>query len=175
MRGFDAMDPSMRLVPAASKLRLAGLTTLGLAVICGGLVLVVFDWQPLDVLSGTALGVFLWGALSFLTEVQGEIPQAEALPPAPPDAAVEHASVLRRRLLLAAPFCVALAWLADRWDLGAVFVPGQFAGAAAANLLGAVFVTRWQDTHGGRVLTRRDAPGETELYSGGGQLPSGRV
>jgi hypothetical protein len=30
MRRFDAMEPSMRLVPTASKLRLAGLTTLAL-------------------------------------------------------------------------------------------------------------------------------------------------
>jgi hypothetical protein len=35
-----------------------------------------------------------------------------------------------------------LAWLADRWEMGALFVPGQLAGAAAAYLAGAALIAR---------------------------------
>ena len=45
-----------------------------------------------------------------------------------------------------------LAWLADRWDMGALFVPGQFVGYACASTLGALVVARWERRAGRRVL-----------------------
>ena len=50
------------------------------------------------------------------------------------------------------PVVCALAWLADRWNLGSLFFPGLFAGISAANLVGAVLVGRWERAHGRQVL-----------------------
>ena len=60
---------------------------------------------------------------------------------------------------------VGAAWLADWWDLGAVLVPGQFAGTAAACLVGVMLVRRWERAHGRQVVVGRDGSGDTELYA----------
>jgi hypothetical protein len=59
---------------------------------------------------------------------------------------------------------VGLAWVADRFDLGAVFVPGQMAGYAVAYLVGFVLVRRWQRAHATQVLIGWGSGGP-ELYA----------
>jgi hypothetical protein len=59
--------------------------------------------------------------------------------------------------VLAFALCLPLAWLADRWDAGAVFIPGQFCGYAAAELVALVQIRRWEKAHGRRVLIDPDA------------------
>jgi hypothetical protein len=67
------------------------------------------------------------------------------------------------RLLLLLPVLVGLAWLADRWELGAFFIPGQYAGYAVADLVGVVLVGRWENRHGGTVFLHWNGD-EPELY-----------
>ena len=143
----------------------AGFGGLFFAAWSAAVVIVAFDWSWAEVLGGGALGVLVWGALSFLTEIRQELPRTDALVAAPSGAKVERRIWPPAILLLLFPICVALAWLADRWDLGGVFVPGQFAGTAVANLVGAVLVARWERTHGAQVLQRRDESGDVELYA----------
>ncbi|HEY6886120.1 MAG TPA: hypothetical protein VI300_00035 [Solirubrobacter sp.] len=156
--------PGERWIAARASLVVEGALTLALALASAALVLVVFDWRPLDVLEGTTLGVVLWGGVAFFTVVRSEVPRAASLPAAPADAEVEPAFRFHPAVLAVVPLILGLAWLADRWELGAVFVPGQLAGSAVAKLLGAWLVSRWQHAHGHRVLSRQPGTGEPELY-----------
>ena len=158
-------EPGVRWIGAQKSLLGTGLAALILAIGSGVVVVDVFHWQTLDVLAGAALGAIVWGGLGFFTVVRHEIPRAASLPAAPFDAEVEPAFQFRAGLLLALPLTFGLAWLADRWDLGAMLVPGQLAGVAAVNLLGAALVARWQRTHGSRVLARHSGADEPELYA----------
>ena len=58
-----------------------------------------------------------------------------------------------------------LAWLADRWNLGAFFVPGQILGCATAQLLGAALVARWERTHSSRVMVSARPRESDDLYA----------
>lgn len=102
-------------------------------------------------------------AITYGFGVRHEVPSEELLP------APAGAEVMRRRpwtwkTLLLFPFCAAAAWLADWFDLGGAFIPGQFLGTALANLAGAVMVGRWQREHTGEVLIRYEGVDEPELY-----------
>ena len=68
-------------------------------------------------------------------------------------------------VLLLVPFVVGFAWLADWWDLGGLFVPGQMAGTAAMQLAGAELVRRWERAHGQQVVLGRDGSGDPELHA----------
>jgi hypothetical protein len=156
---------SVRWVAAQASLVVTGLAALTAAVGSAVVVVVVFHWTMLHVLAGTTVGVAVWGGIGFFTEVRHEIPRAASLPAAPADAQVEPAFRFHASVLLVLPLIFGLAWLADRWDLGAMFVPGQLAGMAAVNLLGAALVGRWQRAHRSRVLSRQSGTGEPELYA----------
>ena len=91
--------------------------------------------------------------------------RAEALPAAPIGEPILRGLLPKARLLLVVPLVVGAAWLADWWDLGAVLVPGQFAGTAAACLVGVMLVRRWERAHGRQVVMGRDGSGDTELYA----------
>ena len=56
------------------------------------------------------------------------------------------------RLLWIAVLVAPLAWLFDRLDAGAVFVPGQLFGVAAASLGAYVQIQRWESVNGRRVV-----------------------
>lgn len=132
------------------------------------MVLGVFAWDPSAVTAGTAAGVVIWGALEYFTAIRQRLPTG-ALETAPADAAWERSTAgglmrLAPRLLLVVPLCLGLAWLADRTDLGSVFIPGQFAGYAAASLLGAWQVRRWEHEHRSRVAFRLK-DGEEQLLA----------
>jgi hypothetical protein len=152
------------LTGAVDALRAAGLLALLLAVGLGALMVVVFNWEGLDVLYGTALGVLMWGGGSWFVEVRQEVPSTETLPLSPAGAKIDRPLSLPRVVLML-PVFVGLAWFADRFDLGAVFVPGQLAGLAVAKLVGAVLVRRWERAHGTQVFLRRGDSGEPELYA----------
>ena len=68
-------------------------------------------------------------------------------------------------MILVVPLCAGLAWLADRWDLGAVFVPGQFLGVAAANVVGVVLVGHWERRHGRRAVAATDRGASDHLHA----------
>jgi len=134
------------------------------AVAMSALMVIAFDWSPPEMLPGAVFGAAAWGAVKFFTDVRARVPAGARLPQAPADAVVDPKRREPWRMLLVLPLLVGLAWSADRWDLGAVFVPGQFLGYALADLAGALLVGRWQDRNGGTVLLRwnRDEP---ELYT----------
>jgi hypothetical protein len=165
----DGDERPFTLIAAEDSLRTHGLLELLLAVGLCAFVLVMFDWRAWDVVYGTATGIVLWGLFYGLLDVSDKIPSSESLPLAPADVTIDRAWNPRR--LLVFPLFFALAWLADRVDLGATFVPGQLAGAAVADLVGLVLVRRWQRDHETQVLLRWGESGEPELYSARRGLP----
>ena len=173
-RGYPNRIEPVPLVPAQSSLMGAAAIFSIASVFLGATVVLGFDWALADVIGGAVIGIVLWGVLTYLTDVHNEVPEADDLPLAPIDAEIRRTRRLRPRVLGLIPLCIAMAWLANRWDLGGAFVPGQFAGYASANLLGAVLVGRWQREHGGEVLVRYDGVDEPELYLSR-SLTTGRV
>jgi len=123
-------------------------------------VLFVFDWPLVEVLGGGAAGAVIWGGLIYLIEVSDEVPDAETLPLAPRDAEIQRQVRPSWRVLVLIPVGLGLAWLADHWDFGGFFVPGQFAGYAAANVAGVFAVAGWERRTGGEVLS----DGRESLY-----------
>lgn len=169
LRDEDDEDrPSTGLDLLCRSLVARGTWVAALALIAAAVVLGVFAWDPSAVAAGTGAGVVIWGALEYFTAIRPRLPTG-ALATAPADAAWERSTAgglmrLAPRLLLVVPLCLGLAWLADRTDLGSVFVPGQFAGYAAASLLGAWQVRRWEHEHRIRVAFRLE-DGEEQLLA----------
>jgi hypothetical protein len=162
-RKRDAKERPFVLISVEDSLRTRGLADLLVAVGLGALMLVAFDWRGWDIFYGTAIGIVVWGAFYGLMDISDRIPSTESLTLAPADATTER--VWGPRLLLLLPLSVAVAWYADRFDLGAVFVPGQWAGSAVARLAGLVLVRRWQQEHETEVLLHWGESGEPELYA----------
>jgi hypothetical protein len=138
---------------------------LTLAVWAGALVVVVFDWPVPETLGGTAAGTMLWGCFYFFVDTRHQVPDADAFGDPPANAAIERRGVLDAWMLVAIPGCAGLAWLADRWEIGAAFVPGQLGGIAAASLAGAVLSRRWEREHDGLVLLSRGESDDTEFFA----------
>lgn len=107
-----------------------------LGVFSGAVAIAALGWNAADVASGAAIGTVLWGIAYFLG-VRDVVPRGTLL--AMPDNAHLNADSwldawprrLARTLWVLAP-CAGATWLADRWDLGALFAPGLFFGIAAA-------------------------------------------
>jgi len=137
---------------------------LALSLLMSAVVVATFDWPVIDVLIGAVVGGAVFGAVTYFTEVRREVPQAAALPLAPEDRPVMRRARPKAWQLLLVPAVCALAWVADRWDVGPLLVPGQFVGIAAANLVGAALVGRWERAHGRQVLVGRGS-GDPELYA----------
>jgi hypothetical protein len=171
-RSCSSHEP-LRLERARRSLLEDALLVSLLAVFAGALVLAWLDWSVREVVLGTATGAFLWGSFYFFIEVRQCVPEGSALLSAPADAVFDERDWLRsaRAALWVLPLCVGLAWLADRWDLGGVFVPGQFAGVVAAKLAGVILVSRWEREHGDCVLRRLDGCDEAELYGAARSRP----
>jgi hypothetical protein len=161
--GRDA--PLLRL---RTTLATDGLAALLLAVISGTAVVAVFEWDVKDMALGLPLGVAVWGGVKFLAETREHLPRG-ALPEAPAAhvAAPPRPGFARRTIwfLASIPFLVVLAWLADAWSLGAVFVPGQLAGYAAAYAFGFYLVARWERRHRQVVLHAETDDGDPVLYA----------
>ena len=128
------------------------------------LMVAFFGWSVSQLFPGALLGAAVFGAVQFFTAVRQQVPDGTRLRSAPSGTTIDRDHGRPLRIVLLLPVLVALAWLVDRWDLGAAFVPGQYVGYALADLAGAVLVSRWQHRHGGTVLVRwnRDEP---ELYT----------
>jgi hypothetical protein len=121
-----------------------------------GVVIGVFDWQVGSVLIWTLVGAAVWGSFQYLWEVKPRLPTGR-LPDAPECVVVRSQSdsrPLRRatHVLTWVTALFGLAWLADWWNVGALFVPGQFVGYACASALGGLVVVRWERRAGRRVL-----------------------
>jgi hypothetical protein len=121
-----------------------------------GVVIGAFGWRVGAVLIWTPVGAAVWGSCDYLWDVKRHLPTGR-LPDAPESVVVQSPSdsgSLRRagHVLMWVAACIGLAWLADRWDMGALFVPGQFVGYACASALGALVVARWERRAGRRVL-----------------------
>lgn len=164
----DAEWPSTGLDLLGRSLRVYASSLTWAAGVGAAAMLALFSGQATAVAGGTLLGGVIWGAMAYFTDVRPRLPRG-ALQTVPPDAIWERSmtrELLRRtpRLLLAVPLCVAFAWFADRADLGSVFVPGQYAGYAAASFFGAWRVRRWERHNHLRVAFRRDE-GNEQLFA----------
>src|SRR5690242_13637751 len=105
-----------------------------LAAVCTAVVAVAFDWSFNRVSAGLAVGIVLWGTVKYLTETHNQVPDEDALPLAPPDAAIVRRRRPTRRLFVVCVLIVPFAWVAGELDVGAFILPGMFAGDVVANL-----------------------------------------
>ena len=144
-----------RLEEAGRARRLDALRSLSIAGLLTAIVLVVYDWQPGDVLLGALVGAVVWGGV-YLWQSRDSVPQGNIME-APSGLEATSPRVELGMVVFALLICVPLAWLADHWEAGAVFVPGQFCGIAAAELVALVQIRRWEAEHGRRVLIDPDA------------------
>ena len=120
---------------------LAGAAWLGVfAVIMSALMVAFFGWSVSQLFPGALLGAAVFGAVQFFTAVRQQVPDGTRLRSAPSGTTIDRDHGRPLRIVLLLPVLVALAWLVDRWDLGAAFVPGQYVGYALADLAGAVLV-----------------------------------
>jgi hypothetical protein len=135
-------------------------------MISGSAALALLDWSVADLVIGATIGVVLWGVVYFLA-IRHLVPRG-TLAAAPPEAALDDERdawpMLLLTMLVVVPLCIGATWLADTWDLGAVFAPGQFFGSAAAYLVGVVLAARWERAHRKRAWFR-DNDGDAELYA----------
>lgn len=143
-----------RLAEAGASRRGAALAALAMGVLLGATEILVFDWRPGEMALGALVGTCAWGALYYFTD-SGKLVPRGTLQDAPHDMQVEprHFDLSSPFLLIGvATLCIPLAWLFDRLDAGAVFVPGQPFGVAAASLAAYVQIQRWESENGRRVV-----------------------
>jgi hypothetical protein len=129
-------------------------------------VLWVLGWTPGKVASGVAFGAPAWAAIDYAVAVHSRLPQGP-LEQVPADAQWDSPDSSRRLiagLALSVVVVVALACAIDLLGLGSAFVPGQFIGLAAAKLVGAWRVSRWEHRYRARVAFRFN-DGELEMLS----------
>jgi len=159
MTASDPIPRVERLAEAAPALR----QTAALTGILGGVVaaaeLLLFGWDVGETVVGAVVGTCVWGAVYYLTDTTELVPRGRLLD-APRDVEVDRTSGLfssRFALIGVATLCIPLAWLADHFDAGAVFMPGVPFGNAVAALIALGAVNRWERAHRRRVLYEPDA------------------
>jgi hypothetical protein len=148
-----------RLAAAGPSRRNAALAALATGVLLAAGEILVFDWDPVDMAPGAVLGTCLWGTVHYLRDDAKLVPRGAVLE-APRDIVVERPEIdLSAGLSLVgvAALCIPLAWLLDRFDVGAAFVPGLPFGYAAAALVAVVRIRRWERANGRRVLLEPDS------------------
>jgi hypothetical protein len=135
-------------------------------IVTAAAVVLLFGWDASELATGVPIGIAIWGAASYGFDIAPWMPSRE-LPAPPPGTHVdEHPGAgLWRRWLALSPLLVAFAWLGDRWELGAVFVPGPFAGMATAHLVGLLLVLRWERAHRSRLVATARFPDAGALYA----------
>jgi hypothetical protein len=150
-----ASEPIAGRVERLEEGALSALHDATVSLAMGGLLTVIviafFDWPVADVALGSLIGTAVWGPAKYLWDTRRWVPHGEIMD-APAGVEPAWTRVELRSILLVPALCVPLAWLADYWDLGAVFVPGQLYGYAAAWLFAYVAMRRWERAHGRRVL-----------------------
>jgi hypothetical protein len=143
-----------RLAEAGPSRRNAALGALATGVLLAAAEILLFDWRPGEMALGALVGTCAWGALYYFTE-SGKLVPRGTLQDAPPDMQVERREFDQSSRFLVigvATLCIPLAWLFDRLDAGAVFVPGNLFGVAAASLAAYVQIQRWESVNGRRVV-----------------------
>jgi len=151
----DRPEQAPRLLYARDDLARHSASLFMLSALVGVVVVVAFDWNVRSMVLGTAIGIVVWGAVKFFPEALWQVPRgALPVPPEGARVAVARGGLASRagRSAVAIAICAALAWLAERWDIGAFFAPGQFAGYMCAYALGALLIARWERERGQRVL-----------------------
>jgi len=157
--GEDLRDARERLASGARALLFGS----AVSVIA---VLVLFDWNARDLVLTAPIGMVLWGAVYFFADTRRYVPTGP-LPEPPPRRPSWRPGRVRSWIWLGAsiPLSVGLAWLADAWDLGTVFVPGQWLGAAVAQGVALALVWRWEHRHRRRVVFLEAEDGDPVLYA----------
>jgi hypothetical protein len=153
--GSSVASRTLELVYVRDRLTKTARGQWGLALLAAALVVLAFDWQLGSVMTGGAVGLVIWGAVELFMTVLPQVPRGDLPhPPVNSQIATSRFRVLSvaGSVVFAVAICAVLAWLADLWALGAVFVPGQFAGYACANTLGAALILRWERANGRRVV-----------------------
>jgi hypothetical protein len=143
-----------RLTAAGSSRRDAALGSFAFGVLLAAAEILLFDWRPGEMALGALVGTCAWGALYYFTD-SGKLVPRGTLQDAPHDLQLgpRQFDVSSGFLLIAvATLCIPLAWLFDRLDAGAVFVPGNLFGVAAASLAAYVQIQRWESESGRRVV-----------------------
>lgn len=156
-----------RLAYAGADQRSTAISTFLLGTLLAVVEILLFDWRALNTLLGGLLGACVWGIAMYFWST-GDLVARGALLPAPPDIEIEAGGIdlsSRLRLVVVAAALVPFAWLADRLDVGGLFIPGQPWGYAAAAVVGLVRIERWERANGRRVLFGADA-GELRVYAG---------
>jgi hypothetical protein len=145
-----------------------------LTVLAAAVAIVGFGWEAREVVLGGAQGAVLWGAVEVATIVRPLVPRG-TLPPLSADVGIEPLWTRRyaTTLALVFPAVVPLGLLANRWQMGGLFFPGPFAGYAAAHLVGALLVARWQRRHDAVVIDLPDDDGDARLYARTGSPSAG--
>jgi hypothetical protein len=171
LSGDSTAGEEVRLVYARDDLTRHACQLLMMAALVTGTVIAIFDWDASAMWLPGSIGAVIWGTFFFFSRVHMLVPSGRLLDPP------EGVDVNRPRdrsgwlsrlglVLFAMASCLGLAWLADRWDLGAAAAPGQFAGYACAAALGALLVARWERAAGRRVLFDSSSDvDEIDLYA----------
>jgi hypothetical protein len=149
---------AQRLAEAAPAQRTAAVAALATGIVLTAAEILLFDWQAGHVAAGAALGTCIWGATQYLRYTAKLVPRGVPQD-APRDVQVEPQGIDLSSgfwLIGLATLCVPLAWLLDRLAVGAVFIPGQPFGYAAASLIGLARITRWERANRRRVLFEPD-------------------
>lgn len=162
-------DPAA-VCPAAGSLagRAARSGLLGAAATAVAIVL--FGWEPREMILGAVVGTVIWAATMYGMEVRRLVPSGP-LRPLPDDVdpnAEGEPSRWRGLPMLAFVIAAALllAWLADSLDVGAALLPGQLAGYALAELIGVFLIRRWERSQSQRWYVDFDQGDDPVLYAG---------
>jgi hypothetical protein len=159
MTGSEPIPRVERLAEAAPALRQSAVV----GVVIGGVVaaaeLLLFGWDVGQTVVGALVGTGAWGALGYLRDKAKLVPRGRLMD-APRDVEVERNLMdlsSRFGLIGLATLCVPVAWLVDRFGVGAAFMPGVPFGDAIASLIALGGINRWERAHRRRVLYEPDA------------------
>ena len=162
MTTSDPIRRVERLAETAPALRQSAAAS----AIVGGVVtaaeLLLFGWDVGHTVVGAGFGTCVWGTVYYLRDTAKFVPRGRVMD-APPGVEVDRRTrdlSSRFELIGLATLCIPVAWLADRFSVGAVFMPGVLFGNAAASLIALGAVNRWERAHRRRILHE---PGAEEV------------
>jgi hypothetical protein len=147
-----------RLAEAGYGLRHSAVAGLVTGTVVAAAELLLFGWELGHTVTGALVGTGVWGTVYYLRDMANLVPRGD-VQEAPRDVAVERTGApLATHFWLVglATLCLPLAWLVDRFDVGAAFMPGVPFGSAVASLIALASISRWERTHGRRLLYEPD-------------------
>jgi hypothetical protein len=139
--------------------RSRAIVSLVMGLVLGAAEILVFGWDAGDMVGGALVGTCVFAAISYFLAFAKLVPRGSLIE-APRDV-----EVMSHRLDLSSTFwlvgvavvCLPVAWLLDRFEVGAFVVPGQLFGYAVASLAALVQISRWERANGRRVLFEPDS------------------